>query len=319
MKSKYSLLFLMSLFLIIITTNCKEEAIVEQNNNTVVNSNKTLAKENIVLTQVADSIIRKEQKDKITRLKKEHEKPYVVLEKPEKILSEKLKSRTINKSISKSSNKYGSYSAQSSQSCYTIEIEIWAFEKYHSITGFNTGICPKSDWMNTSSILVTLKNTWSFNLIMLGTYAVANQIVYPHNQIVAGVDPMHPYWSKMDYMNFQPRDLYGFYMDEPAHSLDPAMRDSVSKVVSNLKELNFTSSLYWTSETCDILADNVDDLVDVISMSGYTDYSYNILFGCNNYLASSDQRNEWTDYNNLFGSKFNHLWISGELDRGEMD
>ena len=76
----------MSLFLIIITTNCKEEAIVEQNNNTVVNSNKTLAKENIVLTQVADSIIRKEQKDKIARLKKEHEKPYVVLEKPEKIL-----------------------------------------------------------------------------------------------------------------------------------------------------------------------------------------------------------------------------------------
>ena len=183
----------MSLFLIIITTNCKEEAIFEQNNNTDVNSNKTLAKENIVLTQVADSIIRKEQKDKIARLKKEHEKPYVVLEKPEKILSEKLKSRTIKKSISKSSNKYGSYSAQSSQSCYTIEIEIWAFEKYHSITGFNTGICPKSDWMNTSSILVTLKNTWSFNLIMLGTYAVANQIVYPHNQIVAGVDPMHPY------------------------------------------------------------------------------------------------------------------------------
>lgn len=34
---------------------------------------------------------------------------------------------------------------------------------------------------------------------------------------------------------------------------------------------------------------------------------------------STDQRDRWTEFNNSFGNKFNHLWISGELDRGEMD
>lgn len=34
---------------------------------------------------------------------------------------------------------------------------------------------------------------------------------------------------------------------------------------------------------------------------------------------TNDQRNEWTYFNDAFGSKFNCLWISGELDRGEMD
>ncbi|NMB83553.1 MAG: hypothetical protein GYA14_17230, partial [Ignavibacteria bacterium] len=65
--------------------------------------------------------------------------------------------------------------------------------------------------------------------------------------------------------------------------------------------------------------DKVDDLVDIINNSGYTDYSYNIFLGCFNYLHSRDQRSEWSDYNTLFGQKFNHLWISGASDRGEMD
>ncbi len=72
-------------------------------------------------------------------------------------------------------------------------------------------------------------------------------------------------------------------------------------------------------KTYDGWADNFDDLVDVVNQTAYTDMNYVWSYGC--FKApwdEADQRDEWTDFNNAFGSKFNHPWISGELDRGEM-
>ena len=311
MKSGYSLLLVLILFLFVLITSCKEEAIVEQKNENNTVAQSTFAKGTDLLSVQGDSTFQKEKKERIKRLKKEHEKPYVVIEKPEKLLIEKLKSKTSNNPSSKMLNKSGLNSTQSS-SCWIMEVEVWAFEKYHPKASY-------VEWRNSIPILTTLKETYGFNKILMGRDEIDNQTVYAHNQIVAGVDPLHPYWAKTSYANFQPRDLYGFYMDEPAHSLDPAMRDSVSKLVSDLKGLGFTSSLYLAGETCEILAHEVDDLVDIINMTAYTDLDYDIFFGCHRNIFSDDQRDIWTDYNNAFGSKFNHLWVSGELDRGEMD
>jgi hypothetical protein len=299
--------------------SCNDELVVDQKELNNSTDNLTLTKEGDLLSTLQDSISLKDKKAKVLRLKQEHEKPYVVIEKPEKLLAEKLKSRTPNKTIDKSSTNSKLNSVQGAQSCYTLEIDVWALEKYIPKTGFNIGICPKSDWMYNQNTLSELKNKWGYRLIMLEKTALISQSIYPINQIVVCIDGLHPKWVENDYLNFQPRSLYGFYMDEPAHSLDPAMRDSVSKIVTNLKAWGFTNSIYMAGETCDVLADKVDDLVDIINNSGYTDYSYNILCGCFNYLHSSDQRDEWTDYNTLFGQKFNHLWISGASDRGEMN
>jgi len=318
MKTKYLLTIVSIMIIIIFLSSCKEEAIVEQKKENNV-AQSTLAKGSDVSSVQGDSTILQIKKERVKRLKKEHEKPYMVIEKPEKILADLLKSRVKNKTLSKSSKNNDSYSVQSSQSCYTLEVDVWVFEKYHSKPGFNVGIFPKTWWRSYIPTLTTLKETYGFNKILMGRNEIDNQTVYAHNQIVAGVDPLHPYWAKTSYVNFQPRDLYAFYMDEPAHSLDPAMRDSVSKLVSDLRGLGFTSSLYMAGETCEILAHKVDDLVDIINMTAYTDLDYDILFGCHRNIFSDDQRDIWTDYNNAFGSKFNHLWVSGELDRGEMD
>lgn len=312
------------LYVLSILLSCKEELVNEQKkeNNTATQS--TLAKKNDLSIVQADSIVQKEKKEKVKKLKKEHEKPYVVIEKPEKLLQDKLKSRASNNPSSKTLNKSGLNSIQSSLSCYTMEVDIWALEKYHSKSGFNVGIWPKQTWMYNSTTLSELKNKWAFNLILLYRTAFSSPIVYPDNQIVAGVFFNLPQGVLDSYRTFlsEPgrQQLYGFYSDEPWHYINPYNRDSISKCVNGLKALGFTSSKYMAGETCDGWADNFDDLVDIVNQTAYTDMSYVWSYGC--FKApwdEADQRDEWTDFNNAFGSKFNHPWISGELDRGEMD
>jgi len=313
-----------SLFLLSILLSCKEELVIEQKKENNTSAQATLAKKSDLSSVQADSIIQKEKKEKVKRLKKEHEKPYVVIEKPEKLLQDKLKSRASNNTSSKILNKSGLNSVQSSLSCYTMEVDVWVLEKYHSKSGFNVGVRPKDTWMYNSSILTTLKDTWAFNLIMLPRMAFASPIVYPDNQIVADVRfnlPQAVFDSYSTFLSEPGRlQLYAFYCDEPWHYINPYNRDSISRCVNGLKAFGFTSTKYIAGETCDGWADNFDDLVDFVDQTEYRDMSYIYSYGCLHMpWDEDDQRDEWTDFNNAFGSKFNHLWISGELDRGEMD
>jgi len=139
MKTKYLLTIILIIIIIIFSSSCKEEQIVESKKRDTKTFSKVLAKENISLSVASDSLSKKE---KIAKLKKEHERPYMVIDKPEKLLAEKLKSRTTGKSLSKSSNNLGSYSTQSTQSCYTMEIDVWVFEKYEERAGKEFGILP---------------------------------------------------------------------------------------------------------------------------------------------------------------------------------
>ncbi|MDF1612698.1 hypothetical protein [Stygiobacter electus] len=125
MKSRYSLHLILSLLLFVFITSCKEEVIVEQKNENNSYVQSILAKGSDLSSVQEDSTIQQKKKKRVKRLKKEHEKPYVVIEKPENLLSEKLKSRSINKSLSKSSNSFGFNSAQSTQSCDTMEVDVW--------------------------------------------------------------------------------------------------------------------------------------------------------------------------------------------------
>jgi hypothetical protein len=323
MKIKYLFLIALLSLVIVFISNCNEEIIVDQKSNSkdsqvksVVNPDNSVAQ----LVQKEDSTTKKER---IAQLKKEHEEPFVVIVKPEVLLAEKLKARAANKSSVKTTkNNY--HSIQNVQSCYTMEVETWALEKYHSKTGLNVGIWPKEDWMSNTTTLTTLKNFWAFNLIMLFRNKFTNPTVYPDNQIVGQVCFNYPHSVLNSYNNFLSdptrQQLFGFYSDEPWHIINPYNRDSIALCINGLKSLGFTTSKYWAGETCDAWADNFDDLVDYVNHTSYTDMSYLPGYGC--YRApwdEADQRDEWTDFNNMFGSKFNHLWVSGESDRGEMD
>ncbi len=322
MKRKYLYLIMFVIFFVFFITNCMEEQVVESKKENIQTSESILAKESVSINMVSDSL---SKKDKISKLKKEHEKPFVVIDKPEKLLAEKLKYRSTNKSLAKFSNSFVPNSVQSTQSCYTIETDVWALEKYHSISGFNVGILPKNTWQYDSSKLTSLKNTWAFNLVQLERMAFANPIVYPDNQIVAGVAFQSPKVVLDSYRGFlsEPgrQQFYGFYGDEPWHAILPGLRDSISKTINDLKNIGgFTTSKYIGGETCEGWAHNFDDLVDFVNQTAYTDMTYTSSYGCyRGPWDEADQRDEWTDFNNSFGGKFDHVWISGELDRGEMD
>ncbi len=215
------------LFLLSILLSCKEELVVEQKKENNTTAQSALAKTNGQLSSQQDSISQKEKKEKVKRLKKEHEKPYVVIEKPEKLLLEKLKSRLLDNPSSKTLNKSGSFSIQSLQSCYVMEVDVWVFVKYHPISGLTVGISPKGSyhypdnkfWQYDRNILTTLKYTYGFSKINMGPMAIIenNNVVYTASEILAGIS--------LDYnavvnqfSSYNLGTLWGSYIDEPMHN-----------------------------------------------------------------------------------------------------
>jgi len=323
MKTKYLLTIVSIIIIIIFLSSCKEEQIVESKKGDTKTFSKVLAKENISLAIVSDSLSKKE---KIAKLKREHERPYVVIDKPEKLLAEKLKYRPTGKSLSKSSNNLGSYSAQSIQSCYTLEIDVWAFEKYHPISGLIVGILPKGSfnypdnlyWQYNQNILSILKNTYAFSKIIMESAAINANTVFQANEIIAGIDGCNISAVSQFCNNYSGQPLWGMYTDEPFSRDENPMPDgytarnylNASKLI--WKEKFGQNSNFIVGETTTSYTSEIVSVSDYVNCSWYGD-------PLNFWPFTKDQRNRWTDFNNSFGAKFNHLWISGELDRGEMD
>lgn len=232
LKSRYSLHLILSLFLFVFIISCKEEAIVEQKNE-----NKTaqsiLAKRSDVSSVQGDLTTQQIKKERVKRLKKEHEKPYMVIDKPEKILAEILNARSRNRTLLKSSNNSNSYSVQSSQSCYTLEIDVWVFTKYEARAGKEFGIWPHVSRMYAGSSgdpdrirkLNELKSKWGFNYIAasIGSGANIGAIVnagYPRqtnymamvNANTSGYDAVRNCCNGLSPSDY----FWAYYTDEPS-------------------------------------------------------------------------------------------------------
>ena len=168
MKRKTAIYLTFSLIMLLVISNCKEELIVESKNERIQTSQSILAKTNISASIISDSLSKKE---KIAKLKKEHEKPYMVIDKPDRLLADILKSRSSKKTLSKSLNI--SNFTQSSQSCSTIEMDVWVFSKYEARSTKEFGIWPHDSRMYAGSSgdpnrirkLNELKSKWGFNYI----------------------------------------------------------------------------------------------------------------------------------------------------------
>ncbi|MCL4550738.1 MAG: hypothetical protein M1495_19465 [Bacteroidetes bacterium] len=323
MRDKYLLTMISIFFLIILSISCKEELIVESKKKDAKTINSVLAKENINLSMVSDSL---SKKDKIAKLKKEHEKPYMAIETPETLLASYLKTRADKKSLSKTSNNLGSYSVQSTQSCYTIEIDVWILNRYISKTNFITAIWPKEDWMTNNQYISQLRNYSGFS--HFATYhdwiPIAENNGYSLNNIIALVDGHFPQVVKESYNQSGTRGPCGFYYaDEPDHIpssffnglgqqiIPYSAVDSVNRLVNYIKgKYPAQNPPVIIGETTVSSTTKFDEIVDFVNCTWY---------GYDQWPLTNDQRDRWTDFNNSFGSKFNHLWISGEKDRGEMD
>lgn len=313
--------------------SCNEELVVDQKDISNSTGELSLYKEGDLQSTLQDSILLKEKKAKVLRLKQEHEKPYVVIEKPEKLLAEKLNSRTPNKSISQPSKNSKVNLVQGTQSCYTLEIDVWALEKYHPISGLVVGICPTGSinypqlkfWQYNRNILTALKSKYGFSKINLEPMAIEenNNVVYLANEIMAGISFDYTAVTT-HFSNYHLGTLWAAYIDEPMHKASNV--SECRQVLTNLKtwwKNNIgSSSLFIGGETTKNLAHEFDDIVDCINSTYYTDYQYltpYFLCGLCYIPTEDDQRDVWTDFNSSFGNKFNHLWISATSDRGEMD
>jgi hypothetical protein len=327
MKHKVFVLTMILLFFQFIS--CNDELVVDQNEKIKDSENPTLSKEGDLLNSQKDSISLKEKKERILKLKKDLEIPYVVIEKPEKLLVEKLSLRKPNKSFSKTLTNPYLNSVQGILSCYTLEIEIWALDNYVSKSNYIVGILPKGSyhypdnlyWQYDQNILSILKNKYAFNKICLERAAIASNSVYQPSQILAGGDGVYPSALISSYSSYSGNPLWGLYTDEPYHrSLSvSSWKDSLNLTRSWWKWKMGASSIFIGGETCLDYTHEYDHIVDFVNMTAYRDMITNFLVTCVENPLDADQRSEWSEFNSSFNSKFNHLWISGASDQGEMN
>lgn len=325
MKNKYSLRITLILFIFI--TSCMEEAIVEQQIGNDFAVNSTLSKGSYLSTVQLDSSVQKEKKEKVKRLRKEFEKPYVIIEKPENILLQKLREKFLNYSQLSKYSKYGALPVQSTASI-TIEVDVWAFETYYNSPGFSLAISPKFDWLTNNSYISLLRNTYGFSHFMTvrDFIPIAESNGYPLSNIIAGVDAHFPQQVINSYNQSDTRGPCGFYYaDEPDHVplsffnglgqqiIPYSAIDSVNKFVNYIRgKYPPPNSKIVIGETTVNSVTKFDEIVDFVTITWYGDPINLWLF------LSTDQRDRWTEFNS-FGDKFNYLWISGASDRGEMD
>jgi hypothetical protein len=257
--------------------SCNDELVVDQKEQIKPSENPNLSKEGDLLSTQQDSISLKEKKDRMLRLKKEFEKPYVVIKKPEQLFAEKFKALTPNKTLSKQVTNHSVNSIQSSQSCYILEFEIWALEKYISKSSYIVGILPKGSenypvnlyWQYDQNILSILKNKYAFNKICLERAAIATNTIYIPSQIMAGGDGIYPAALISSYSNYSGNPLWGLYTDEPYHSSlsVSSWKDSLNLTRSWWKWKMGSSSLFIGGETCLEYAHEFDNLVDFVNMT----------------------------------------------------
>jgi len=323
---------------------CNEELVVDQKDAPSATIQKSLLKEDQILSVLQDPLKEKEKKDKLKWLKAEHEKPYVVIEKPEKLLAEKLKSRIPINTFSKSANSYSLNSAQSSQSCYFVETDIWALYNYQTLPEIEFGIMPHENRMYAGSSgnpyflqkLNELKTKWGFNYICaaIGDLNNIQAIVYAGypistNYMASGfIDggQLDRATVANQYNGLSPEIYFwAYYFDEPYSHTDYAhvtqssfknFRDYIKSLRPNslfgFGETNVYSANRYTHNPyfwfTQYYTNNYPTDVDIVMCTRYI-----------GYYGESDQRDLWSELKTSYTSKFNRTWISANLDRGEFN
>lgn len=263
-----------------------------------------------------------ERKDRINHLKQEHDKTFVVIEKPEDMLKRILSERKISNSKTEIDNEQRL--DYQTNNLLTMEIDVWSFEKYHYSEGLIVGIWPKGSfnypdnlyWQYNQNILSLLKNTYGFYKIGLERAAISANTIYQPNEILALIDGCYPTSVIQSYSDYTGSPLWGCYTDEPfSRQNNPMPSGAYARYTLNTtktwwKQKFGQNSIFVVGETTTSYAAEISSVVDYVNCSWYGYYFWPL---------TNDQRSRWTDFNNQFGYMFNHLWISGELDMGEMN
>ncbi len=260
-----------------------------------------------------------DKKAKFEKLKIEHQKPYILLKRPEEVLREYLADRKPGKTIVKLIKNEDLKSVMSG-SCYRIETDNWALIKYTPYSGL-LGILPTSGWQSNLSILTDLKN-YGFSNIILAEMAARNCInnngAFSRDQIYLGFD--FEGTIEQCITTWDRGIVAGCYIDEPSETYTCAqaryrLQNSIIPLWRN--KFGYSSKIVLGDRT-HRLVHEFDDLVDVVNQSSYRDYSY-FFFGVYDFIyTEADQRDAWNSFNSSFSNKFNCLWISANSDQEEL-
>lgn len=274
----------------------------------------------LVDEKITNSVVdedKKSSKEKFLKLKEKLLKPYVLLKKPEEALREFFVNRKSGKVVNTKINVKEKSIQQ--QQCNPIYVEMWGLEKYEPNNGI-LGILPPNSWQDDSGLLSLLRNTYGFRKAIMKETSVANNTsTFSNNELVLNC-PDYNYLQSI--INLHSIGWCGgLYIDEPysngaIHDLT-LLKGILQILISNWK--NKFSTCVTIGEPTIEKVDMFKDLVDIVNTSSYDNY---LCLVCPDHymFTNKDQRPVWTNGNNLFGSKYNSLWIGGNdwQDQGEM-
>jgi hypothetical protein len=307
-------------------SSCKEELLQpkEEEKNPKVTDSKVIT-ETLLDAQLGDE--NPDKKTKFEKLKKELEKPYVLLKKPQELLAEYLAARNTNKATFTSNKNLNLKSV--SALCDPLYIPVWAFESYEANGEF--GICPTTYRSeagasnNAARIqkLNELHSKWGFNYILasIGLYnnimAIVNAGFPISSNYMASVSPDQ--MGRNTVANIG-NDLsasqyfWAYYVDEPYATFNASQYNMylLYTDVRNTKPY----SLFAIGET-------YSGRVTYYMNNGVYNTIPDFVM-CTKYFNDAaeqdiDQRDRWTRMKNDLPGKFTRTWISANQDGSEFE
>lgn len=180
----------------------------------------------------------------------------------------------------------------------------WRFDHYEPKSGKTVGVWPVD---YSTSNLTTLRAHWGYSGIFIG----ANQTQYNNsisagaslNNIMVGLTGVADA-DRAGYIN-NFGNVFAYYVDEPADQ-----NHSMGGIRDVLNALNF-NSFFVISGYKRTYALNVGvEQADKVMFSSYKHW-YEILPGIwVSWPVDDDQRPDWSDMQNRYGSKFSMTWIN---------
>jgi hypothetical protein len=187
------------------------------------------------------------------------------------------------------------------------------YKYYIPVPGKILGTFPHENRWGDIQKFKELKYRWGFNYILFGIgngndrLSMVKQVGYtPSTNILMSVEANY-YQPAIQY-----DECWGYYIDEPADRLIPF--NTVQSMRDYLKS-NFPNSLFVISgyKRNSDLIDYTNLLADKVLFSSYVHW-WEFLGFWISWPVDPDQRDDWTDMKNLFGSKFSMTWMSANQD-----
>ncbi len=216
----------------------------------------------------------------------------------------------INKDTSNNGNNGGNilakvtpmlqYSAYGSQR-YTYD---WRLDHYEPKPGKTVGVCPTDYTTNNLSVL---RNHFGYSGIFIGAdntaYNNSRAAGYALKDIMVALTDV-PDVYRYGYMNSF-GNVFAYYVDEPADQ-----NKSMGSIRDNLHILGFNSLFVISGyKRTDALNGDVD-AADKVMFSSYSHW-YLLAPGIwVSWPENDDQRPDWSDMLNRYGSKFSMTWIN---------